>query len=79
MVKELNFPKNLLSLISSMIGTQEELIKKPKRSRIETNCVAPKRKFDLINICLLIDHIRFPLGNLRLGENIDQIFAFRNV
>ena len=37
------------------------------------------RKFDLINICLLIDHRRFPLGNLRLGENIDQIFAFRNV
>ena len=41
MVKELNFPKNLLSLISSMIGTQEELIKKLKRSRIKTNCEVP--------------------------------------
>ena len=79
MVKELNFPKNLLSLISSMIGTQEELIKKNEKIQDKDKLWSSNRKLDLINICLLIDHRRFPLGNLRLGENIDQIFAFRNV
>ena len=80
MVKELNFPQeSFVFKLVPWLAHRRNWLKNTKRFRRETNRGVPIENLILINICLMIDHRRYPLGNLRLGENIDQIFTFRNV